>query len=152
MWTDSPNKQLRISVLPLLLHLHRDLHPVSFKPPPIHFNVGGIRSTRKSLIAKGLLPRMNEIRSTSEAMGPAVAPGAAKSGIAYACEACRVAKVKCQGGSVEGICRRYGSTHIVLLKKNGDERPSEWLTRPVDAPSPRGSASPRSAHGLDDES
>lgn len=39
-----------------------------------------------------------------------VAPtSSVKPRISYACEACRVAKVKCQPGNAEGICRRYDS-------------------------------------------
>ncbi|KAI5867623.1 hypothetical protein GGS23DRAFT_549219 [Durotheca rogersii] len=28
----------------------------------------------------------------------------------YACEACRISKIKCQSGPQPGICKRYGAT------------------------------------------
>lgn len=47
--------------------------------------------------------------------GPSVL---AKPRISYACEACRGAKVRCQRGDIEGICRRYAFMFSYLhLKK-----------------------------------
>ncbi|CAN8100193.1 unnamed protein product [Discula destructiva] len=55
---------------------------------------------------------------TTEDLGPA-ASTPAKQSMSYACEACRVAKVKCQEGSTGGICRRCAITKRECITKAG---------------------------------